>query len=151
MFVSSTAVDLKEHRLAVRNTIDGLKLTFVGMEEFTPTATAPADLIRAKVDSAEAYFGILGMRYGSVDQASGLSMTELEYRQALASGKPLFMFVMDRSATIRADMVEDDPERYAKLLDFRKRVLTAHVCAMFCSVEELKQKAEASLKDAFGL
>jgi O-acetyl-ADP-ribose deacetylase (regulator of RNase III) len=151
VFVSSTELDLHEHRTAVRSAIGALHLRFVGMEDFTPTVTAPAELIRDKVESAEVYLGIIGMRYGSVDPASGFSMTELEYRQALASGKPLCMFVMGRDAPISVAMVEDDPERFAKLCDFRSRVLAAHLCAVFNSVEELAHKAEASLKDVFRL
>jgi hypothetical protein len=46
-------------------------------------------------------------------------MTELEYRQAIAKGKRICMFVMDQRAPIVANMVEDDPTRFAKLIDYR--------------------------------
>jgi hypothetical protein len=147
VFVSSTSIDLQEHRHAVRSAIDGLHLKFVGMEEFAPTETAPADFIQRKVREADVYLGILGMRYGHVDEGTGLSMTELEYRQAVASAKPLCMFVMDRDASIRPSMVEDDAVRYGKLLDFRSRVMNAHTCALFKDPADLAKKAATSLRE----
>ena len=149
VFVSSTSLDLKEHRRAVRSAIESLDLTFVGMEQFSPTAQAPADLIRAKVIGAHAYVGIIGMRYGSVDESTGLSMTELEYRQAVASDKALLMFVMDKDAPILASMVEDDPVRFGKLVDFRNRVMTAHTCVLFSRSEDLAKKAASGLREIF--
>ena len=41
VFVSSTSADLKPYRQAVRDVINALRLTFIGMEEFAPTAQAP--------------------------------------------------------------------------------------------------------------
>jgi hypothetical protein len=148
VFVSSTSTDLKPHRQAVRQMIKDLHLTFIGMEEFAPTAQAPVDLIRRKVNECRVYLGILGMRYGYVDPGTGLSMTELEYRQAIASDKRISIFVMDQNAPILASMVEDDPTRFAKLIDFRSRVMKAHTCALFTDPPDLAQKAEATLKGA---
>jgi O-acetyl-ADP-ribose deacetylase (regulator of RNase III)/transcriptional regulator of met regulon len=147
VFVSSTSADLKPHRQAVRNVINTLRLTFIGMEEFAPTAQAPVDLIRRKVNEGQVYLGIMGMRYGYVDPGTGLSMTELEYRQAIASDKRICMFVMDQNAPILASMVEDDPIRFAKLIDFRSRIMKAHTCALFTDPADLAQKAEATLRE----
>ncbi len=147
VFVSSTSMDLKSHRQAVRDVIKNLGLKFIGMEEFTPTAQAPADLIRRKVNEGRVYLCILGMRYGYVDPGTGLSMTELEYRQAIASDKRICMFVMGQQAPIQASMVEDDPTRFAKLIDFRSRVMKAHTCALFTDESDLAQQAAATLKE----
>ena len=147
VFVSSTNLDLKPYRQVVRDVIQKLRLQFIGMEEFTPTTTAPADLIRRKVQQAQVYLGILGMRYGYIDPGSGLSMTELEYRQAVASDKRICMFVMDQSAPILASMVESDPKGFSKLCDFRNQVMQAHTCALFTDPPDLAQKVEATLKE----
>jgi hypothetical protein len=87
------------------------------------------------------------MRYGFVDPGTGLSMTELKYRQAIASDKTICMFVMDPSAPILAGMVEDDSTRFAKLIDFKSRVTTAHTCSFFTDPPDLALKADAALKD----
>ena len=147
VFLSSTSIDLKPHRQAVRSVIDKLQFTFIGMEEFSPTSQAPADLIRRKVVESKIYLAVLGMRYGYVDPGTGLSMTELEYHQAIASGKNMLLFVMDQNAPITANMVENEPTRYAKLLDFKDRVMKAHTCGMFTDPNDLAQKAESALKE----
>ena len=145
VFVSSTSKDLREHRSAVRNVVTGLNLRFIGMEDFEANSLAPADLIRQKVMESSTYVGILGMRYGYVDQASGLSMTELEYRQAVAGEKDIRMFVMDEDAPVRASMVERDPHQLELLNDFRERVLTSHACNLFETPSDLADKVSKTL------
>ncbi|MBI5202887.1 MAG: DUF4062 domain-containing protein [Elusimicrobia bacterium] len=146
VFVSSTSMDLKPHRLGVRGVVEGLGLKFIGMEDFEASGLPPATLIRKKVVESDHYVGIIGMRYGYVEPSSGLSMTELEYRQAVSSAKPILLFVMDKNAPITAGMVETDPQGYAKLLDFRDRVLKAHTCGLFTGPEDLNQKVTHALK-----
>lgn len=146
VFVSSTSTDLQDYRKAVRQAIEGLRLRYVGMEEFRPTGKAPTDLIRQKVTQSKAYLAILAMRYGYVDPGTGLSMTELEYHQAVASAKPLHIFVMDDRAPITAGMVEADPEHYAKLREFKSRVLKVHTCKMFTTPDDLASKATEALR-----
>ena len=146
VFLSSTSMDLKPHRQAARAIIEGMGLRFVGMEDFGASGLAPATLIRKKVVESDHYVGIIGMRYGYVDPSSGLSMTELEYRQAISSAKPIFLFVMDKNAPITAGMVESDPQGYAKLLEFRERILKAHTCGLFSAPEDLTQKVAQALK-----
>jgi hypothetical protein len=149
VFVSSTSADLKPHREALRGAIDRLRLRYVGMEDFAPETGAPAEVIRRKVNESEVYLGILELRYGYVDPGTGLSMTELEYRQAIASGKPMHMFVMDERAPITASMVETDPVRFARLQEFKARAMKDHTCAMFTDAQDLAVKAEATLKAAY--
>ncbi len=146
VFVSSTYVDLSDHRKRVRSVIDQLRLRFVGMEEFTATEHAPVNLIRQKVVESHIYCGILGMRYGSIDQGTGFSMTELEYRQAIASGKRICMFVMSDDAPITPTMVERDPDAYGRLIAFKQRVLQSHVCALFTDPQDLATRVEAALR-----
>lgn len=82
-----------------------------------------------------------------MDAGTGLSMTELPYRQAVASNKYIELFVMDDKAPITVDLVETDPERYAKLRAFRDDILRSHVCAVFIDVDDLVTKAERALRD----
>ncbi len=58
------------------------------------------------------------------------------------------MFLMDRSASILADMVEADPICYAKLIDFKGRVMKAHTCALFTDPADLALKTESTLKES---
>jgi O-acetyl-ADP-ribose deacetylase (regulator of RNase III) len=146
VFLSSTYVDLKPHRDALRGVIDQLQLAFVGMEEFSPAGEMPGTYIRRKVTQAEVFVGVIGRRYGYIDPTSGLSMTELEYRQAVVSKKPLYIFVMRDTALISADMVERDPEALSKLNEFTARVLRSNVCGMFADIPDLVDQATRALE-----
>ena len=73
-------------------------------------------------------------------------MTELEYRQAIASAKPMHIFVMDDHAPITAGMVETDSVRFARLLEFKSRVLKDHTCKLFTSPDDLASKALGTLR-----
>ncbi len=53
---------------------------------------------------------------------------------------------MDKNAPITAGMVESDPQGYAKLLDFRERVLKAHTCGLFAGPDDLMQQVGQALK-----
>src|SRR5438045_462032 len=137
---------VRKHRDAVRRVIYRLGLRYVGMEEFLP-GIAPPEYIRQQVEESEVFIGLLGMRYGSIDEASGLSMTELEYRQALASGKPRYMFVMHERARITASKVETNPASFAKLVDFRERVLKGNTCYLFRRPADLVTPVEQTLRE----
>ena len=80
------------------------------------------------------------MRDGYVDPGAGLSMTELDYRQPIARDKRICMFVMDQNAPILASMVEDEPIQFAKLIDFRSRIMRALMCALCTDPADLAQK-----------
>ena len=41
------------------------------MEDFAPSAVAPATYIRQQVERAGLYLGIFGMRYGYIDPGTG--------------------------------------------------------------------------------
>lgn len=145
VFVSSTSSDLAPHRAAVRSAIEGIRLKYVGMEDFGAVSQLPADLIRQKVRDSGAFLGILGMRYGHVDTGTGMSMTELEYTQARASGMPVHMFVMDERAPITCSMVDSNPEHYARLVELKRRVTRDHTCKMFIGPQDLADKARDTL------
>jgi O-acetyl-ADP-ribose deacetylase (regulator of RNase III) len=141
VFISSTYVDLKEHREALRSLITQHQLGFIGMEDFAPSAQAPADYICRRVQEADHYLGVIGLRYGSVDASSGMSMTEIEYRHAVATNKPLHIFVLDDEAVIRHVNMDRDAVAYGKLLDLRRELMKRHVCKPFSSVADLLEKA----------
>jgi hypothetical protein len=147
VFVSSTWTDLQPHRQAVRNVVDRLTFRFIDMEEFLPAGASPAEYIRRRVEESEFYLAVVGMRYGSIDQASGFSMTELEYRQAVASNIERYIFLMDENTPIPVSMVEQSPDGLAKLLEFRRNLLAANVVRFFMTVDDLAALVDETLRE----
>ncbi len=130
VFLSSTWVDLKEHRRAVIEALErlrhqGLEVEWRGMEYFGAKDDSPANTCQEAVDWANVYVGIFGLRYGSLDPQRGLSMTEFEYRRAVAQGKHRLLFLIDEKYAQRtmARHAEKDSQAQAKLQKLKADVL----------------------------
>ena len=103
VFLSSTSADPEPHRKAVRDAISRRDFLFRGMEHFGAdlTGVPPASVIVDEVRRADIYVGLFGVRYGSVDAATGLSMTELEFREAETHKKPMLLYVIHEEAPVQ--------------------------------------------------
>jgi len=147
VFVSSTYRDLINHRIAVKDQITRRGMFFRGMEHFgaDPSHLAPAAKIVKEVHNADIYLGIFGVRYGSIDQATGLSMTELEFNEAEASGKYMLLYIIHNDAPVKVCDIEPDPEGRVKLDVLKARILQKHTVYMFRTVEDLARQVYEDL------
>ena len=93
VFVSSTYTDLIEERQAAVEAILDAGHIPAGMELFK-AGKSQMKTIRKWIDESDVYMLILGGRYGSIEEESGLSYTELEYRYALSKNMPVFAIVL---------------------------------------------------------
>jgi O-acetyl-ADP-ribose deacetylase (regulator of RNase III) len=145
VFVSSTYEDLKEYRAAVKDQITKRGLLFKGMELFGADPEKTATLSVEEVRQADAFIGIMGLRYGSIDGATGLSMTELEFNAARAAGKKMLLYVLDGEAAVLAKNSEQTAEGHTKLAALRTQVMREHVVAKFKTPDDLAGKVYADL------
>ncbi len=96
VFVSSTYTDLIEERqVAVEAILDAGHIP-AGMELFK-AGKSQMKTIQKWIDESDVYMLILGGRYGSIEEESGLSYTELEYNYALSKNMPVFAVVLEDS------------------------------------------------------
>jgi Domain of unknown function (DUF4062) len=126
IMVSSTFEDFKQHREALIGAINGQGLHPIAMEHDSarPTGTV-IDSSLQKVRDSAAYVGIIGARYGNIPDSAehnpgGLSLTELEFREARDLGRPVLLFIMGPDHDVKQRDVEQDPEKKRKLEDFRE-------------------------------
>ncbi|MCM1201390.1 MAG: DUF4062 domain-containing protein [Bacteroides fragilis] len=96
VFVSSTYTDLIEERQAAVQAILDAGHIPAGMELFK-AGKSQMQTIYKWIDESDVYMLILGGRYGSIEEESGLSYTELEYKYALSKNTPVFAIVLDDS------------------------------------------------------
>lgn len=96
VFVSSTYTDLIEERQAAVQAILDAGHIPAGMELFK-AGKSQMQTIRKWIDDSDVYMLILGGRYGSIEEESGLSYTELEYRYAISKNMPVFAVILDDS------------------------------------------------------
>lgn len=94
IFVSSTYMDLVSERQAAVEAILQAGHIPAGMELFTAGSETQWEVIKRWIDDSDALLLILGERYGSLDEKSGVSYTQKEYEYALSKGKSVFALVL---------------------------------------------------------
>ncbi|HEX7304889.1 DUF4062 domain-containing protein [Lentzea sp.] len=157
VMVSSTFADLREHRAALMGALQGQQLFPVAMESDSalPDGTVLDSSLR-KVREAAAYVGIVSHRYGAVPvcdaNPEGLSLTHLEYREAVRLGRPILIFIMSPDHPITVADVERDPSKQAKLDAFREEAKLAdgelqRVYRVFTSLADFTAGATQSVAD----
>ncbi|MDE5747350.1 MAG: DUF4062 domain-containing protein [Acetatifactor sp.] len=97
VFVSSTYTDLIDERQAAVEAILDAGHIPAGMELFKAGNESQLKTICKWIDNSDVYMLILGGRYGSIEQESNMSYTELEYRYALSKNIPVFAVVLSES------------------------------------------------------
>lgn len=158
VMVSSTFTDLKEHRARMIGAIKSHGLTDVSMENDAakPEVDVVASSLRMVAEST-AYVAILGHKYGQTPvcpdrNPGGLSITELEYNEALRLERPVLLFLMGDDHPVKLADVEPDPDKRTKLDAFKKRAKqmrpgsTVHrVYSTFQSLDEFDRQANQAI------
>lgn len=119
VFVSSTS-DLKGYREAIEEVIKMCDMVPEMYEYWPQKDKTPSDACCAKVLSSDILVCILGAKYGFVRKDSGSSMTEMELKCALQSGKPILIYVLkDYKALMQSMLPEkkEEVEKQSSLID----------------------------------
>jgi repressor LexA len=130
VYVSSTFEDLQRCRAEVRRALQRLDQVDVAMETQVADDGRPLDRCLAGVAGCDLYLGIFAWRYGHVPAGQDLSITELEYREALRLGKPVLVFLLSEDAPWPRTLMDvgEDAGRIERLrADLRER----HQCSWF--------------------
>ena len=94
VFVSSTYTDLIEERQAAVQAILDAGHIPAGMELFKAGNESQLKTIYKWIDQSDVYMLILGGRYGSIEEKSKKSYTQLEYEYALSKDIPVFAVII---------------------------------------------------------
>jgi tetratricopeptide (TPR) repeat protein len=125
VFLSSTAKDLEAFRKAVhaRLTRSG-QFHCVWQEDFGPHSATAIEVCRTKVESADVFVGLVGLRRGwePKGDAAHRSITEMEHDWATAAGKRRYVWVTPDDFPVRGDLRESDAEHRRQQV-FRKRLM----------------------------
>lgn len=140
IFVSSTFFDLEAHRRHVRDAIIRLELTFKAMEFFGALPGTPKEECLRLVRTSNIFVGIIGMRYGVIDDIDGKSLTQLEYEEAQAVRLPTLMYLIDEERHPVLPKHVEIGVGAEMLVKFKERLKNAHVVSTFTSPEDLAAK-----------
>ena len=143
VFISSTYADLQEERQEVIQALLELDCIPAGMELFPAASEDQWTLIKKVIDDCDYYMVIIAGRYGSIGP-EGLSFTEMEYRYALETAKPIIGFIHRSPGDLAASRCESTDEGHAMLGAFRNLV-QKKMCRFWNSPADLGSQVSRSL------
>lgn len=152
--ISSTAIDLPDHRKQVVDACLRSGIFPIGMEQLPARDASAIQVSLELVDQADIYIGIYAWRYGWVpefDNPKQISITEMEYNRALErthSGelKEVLIFVMHDDHPTIGHGVETDATIRDKLKKLKERASARRVRVEFKSPEDLRGHVIQSLE-----
>ena len=145
VFVSSTFVDLKDHRASVQVAIRQLGAVDVSMEHFGARDARPSEeCMRIISQESDSFVGIYAHRYGYVPTRSSKSITEAEFDAATLARLPRFAYVVDEEAPWNPKHI--DSGRPGKCMErFKRRLLAELIVKPFTTKDQLAAAVAADL------
>jgi Domain of unknown function (DUF4062) len=143
VFVSSTYEDLRTERQEVIHALLELNCIPSGMELFPAADEDQWSLISGVIDECDYYILILGGRYGSTGR-DGIGYTEMEYRYALKTGKPIIAFLHKDPDALPKKHTEPSDEGQRKFQEFRN-LAQEKMCKYWVTAAELGSVVSRSL------
>ena len=148
VFISSTYSDLTQERKQVLDVLLMADCIPAGMESFVATDDEQFNVIKKVIDLCDYYILILGKRYGSINDTTGLSYTEMEYNYAIDKGIPVLVFAIDDSVEVESDKVEKDDIKKGKLAEFKSRAMRNRLANVWRDTSDLMGKVAISIMKA---
>jgi hypothetical protein len=144
VMISSTAIDLPEHRQALRDACERAGFEPHMMEKLPALDADSIEASMQMVDEANVYVGVFAFRYGYVPKGHDISITEMEYNRATDLNKPRLIFFIDEAHPITAKDVETG-QGAVRLQALKDRIGQQRVAAFFKSPGDLKGEVVAAL------
>jgi hypothetical protein len=129
VFVSSTFIDLKEYRAAVRDIIREFGAVDVAMEHLSARDERPKSECLQLVRDSDVFVGIYAHRYGNKPPGEARSITEMEYNEAVASDKKCLIYIVDDGVPWLPEFI-DSGEQAKMLTSFKQRLRESHTAPM---------------------
>lgn len=149
VFMSSTYVDMQKYREAIRNALTKADCLSYGMERFGASAVPPLEKCYEELSACQIYVCALGMRYGSIDEQTQKSYTQLEYEKAESLGIPILAFLMDSKTVALVEGEYDTGDSADKLRSFKEKIKNSKTvtCDYFDSPASLEGKVYQAVKN----
>jgi Domain of unknown function (DUF4062)/AAA ATPase domain len=109
-FVSSTFVDLKDHRSHVISSLRRAGFAVDPMEDWTADGDEPKKFSQDRLNSCDLCVLLVAFRRGYVPDGETLSITQLEYEAAVKQGIDILPFMLEENAPWPHSFVELDKD-----------------------------------------
>ena len=148
VFISSTYKDLIEERKKVQERLLMADCIPAGMEAFVAANDEQFEVIKKVIDLCDYYVLIIGKRYGSINQKTGLSYTEMEYDYAVSQKIPVLVFAIDDNVNLQDDKVETNPIAIEKLKCFKEKAMKNRLASIWKDKGDLAGNVAISIMKA---
>lgn len=148
VFISSTFKDLHEERKKVLDLLLMADCIPAGMEAFVATDEEQFNVIKKVIDLCDYYILIIGSRYGSINETTGLSYTEMEYEYAILKNIPVLVFSIDDSVELDLSKQETDDIKRGRLAEFKSRAMRNRLASVWKDSSDLVGKVAISIMRA---
>lgn len=155
VYVSSTFLDLKQHRERVNEGLRRSRYTVVAMEDYAAASRRPLKKCLDDVAKCDVYIGIFGWRYGYVPadhNPKGYSITEHEYRKAVELGKDVLIFLLDPDAPWSPGFMDShtgEGDSGIRIETLRKELSEKWVVSVFTDPDHLASLVQSALHETF--
>lgn len=148
IFVSSTYEDLKMERQEVMAAVVSTGNVPIGMEYFPAGNAAPFDYIKKQIDGADYYILIVAGKYGSINEETGISYTEMEFDYAISKGVPVAVLLHKDITKLSGSKLEmDDPNKKQLLDAFRTKVRTGRMATFWEDEKDLRLQVKDAINN----
>lgn len=148
VFISSTYSDLVEERKQILEVLLMADCIPAGMENFVATDDEQFNVIKKVIDLCDYYILIIGRRYGSINENTKISYTEMEYDYAISKNIPVLVFALDETVEIANDKIEHDVIKNGKLAEFKVKAMRNRLASVWKDQTDLMGKVAISIMRA---
>lgn len=146
IMLSSTYTDLKDFRLETLRLLENLSHNIQAMEFFYAKSNKPLEVCLNETRKCDIFICLVAWKYGTIDEESGKSYTQLEYEEAYRRQIPCLIFLLKEDIEWPVRFV-DREEQSKKLQDFRRILEKNHTCHYFDNPRDLAFDTITSLKE----
>ena len=123
-FVSSTYVDLKDHRAHVISSLRRAGFAVDPMEDWTADSDEPKNFSQDRLNGCDLCVLLVAFRRGYVPDGEALSITQLEYEAAIKEEIDVLPFMLDDDSPWRAKF--DERDRDHEIAKWREALRKRH-------------------------
>ena len=142
--MSSTSVDLADHRKAVAEALEDIGCHVQKMESWGAQPLEPKHASLSELEDCDIFVGIYAFRYGCVPTGAKKSITEMEFDHARRLRKPILCFIAD-SRYPWAESMYDDESGLKKASAFKGRIEGLFAASSFTTPEQLSIRVISSI------
>ena len=135
VFVSSTYTDLIEERKSILDVLLMADCIPSGMENFVAQDDEQFNVIKKVIALCDYYILIIGRRYGSINDITKISYTEMEYNYAIEKNIPVLVFALNEDGN--SNLNDEDVIRQGKLAEFKKKAMKNRLASVWHNKEDL--------------